>query len=127
MHLPNGGSLMSVHLAKTASTTWCRKQYLLSWREILGTVGLPNNEVNRRRVRRLHAQFPGPILFPKKGGQPAVCQNSLLTWWDGLEEQFHQSKQRQTDEEATLGQSYCYGREGIVFPDIAGHLRKRRD
>jgi hypothetical protein len=117
---------MSTQFVKADSPACACKQYLLSWREILEAVRLPNNEVSRRRVRRLHTRFPGPISFPKKGGQPAVCMERLLEWWDGLEDLFHQSEQRQADEKATLAQSYRYGKEATVFPEIAGHVRQRR-
>lgn len=102
------------------------KTYLWNWREILSALGLRNDDENRRRVRDANIKFDGPITLPKKGSQPKVCKERLLTWWDALEGRFCQQEQDQLDEEATLDASYQYGKGATVLPDIAGHIKKRR-
>jgi hypothetical protein len=104
----------------------CCKVYLWNWREILDALGLRNDAENRRRVREANTRFAGPIVLPTKGGQPKVCKERLLGWWDALEGQFCEREQKQLDQEATLAASYRYGKGSTVLPDIAGHTKKRR-
>src|SRR5262249_54503339 len=100
--------------------------YLMSWREILDAVGLPNNDESQRRVRQLHKMYDGPIALPSKGGQPRVNKQKLLSWWNGLEERFHEIERKRTDTQATAEAQHYHGKDGIVAPDIAGHVKKRR-
>jgi hypothetical protein len=59
-------------------------EYLLSWHDILAALGKRNSPEARRQVRRLNDQHLGPILFPRRGGQPRVERGELLRWWNGL-------------------------------------------
>ncbi len=87
---------------------------------------MKNNPENRRRVRDANKQYQGPITLPKKGGQPKVSQDRLLSWWNELEVRFRESKQRQADSAATVKSRYDHGKDGQVLPEIAGHVKKRR-
>jgi hypothetical protein len=101
-------------------------EYLLNWRDTLDALDLKNTEANRGRVRKLNKQFEGPITLPGKGGQPKVSKEKLLSWWNGLEERFRESEQKQADTQATIQVQHDYGRDGTVLPDISGHVQKRR-
>jgi hypothetical protein len=101
-------------------------QYLLSWREILDALDLKNNSEKHRRVRQLNEQYDGPIILGGKGSQPRVSKDKLLHWWNGLEERFRESEQKQADTEATLQAQHNFGRDGTVLPDISGHVKNRR-
>jgi hypothetical protein len=100
--------------------------YLLSWGEILGAVGLKNNEQNRHRVRDLNAQYGGPIIRPPQGGQPKANKDKLLRWWAGLEERFREAERKDIDTRASVKERHNYGRAGEVVPNIGGHVTKRR-
>ncbi len=108
------------------SAPCCCKIYLWNWSEILAALGLRNRAQNRRRVRDANMRFHGPIIPPKKGGQPKVCKERLLAWWNALEEQFHEREQTQLNKEATLAPRFQYGKNATVLPGIAGHVKKRR-
>jgi hypothetical protein len=101
-------------------------QYLLNWREILDALDQKNNSENQRRVRQLNERYDGPIIAGGKGSQPRVSKDKLLHWWNGLEERFMESEQKQADTEATLQARHQYGRDGTVLPDISGHVQNRR-
>jgi hypothetical protein len=101
-------------------------QYLMSWREILDAIERENNPEGQRQVRALNTRFNGPIILPKKGGQPKVTRDKLLAWWNGLEEQFRELEQKQADTQATLQAEHKYGKDETVLPDISGHVKKRR-
>jgi hypothetical protein len=94
--------------------------------EILDALELTNNAGNQRKVRKLNKAYPGPIVFPSKGGQPNVEKMNLLNWWQGLAEKLEESQQKQADRKATLQEQHNYGRSGKVLPGIAGHIKKRR-
>jgi hypothetical protein len=100
--------------------------YLMSWREILDALELPNDGESQHRVRALNTQYDGPIILPDKGGQPKVNRDKLLGWWNGLEAKWQDSRQRQVNTQASLQAQHSYGREGTVVPDISGHVQKRR-
>jgi hypothetical protein len=102
------------------------KTYLWNWREILAALGMRNNAENRRRVREATTNFSGPIVLPTKGGQPKVCKERLLLWWNSLEQCFCEQEQKQLDASASVAASYKHGKEATVLPDIAGHVKKRR-
>lgn len=104
------------------------KEYLLSWREILGALAMKNNAESKSRVRRLNdsEQHPGPILVSGQGKQPRVGKGKLLEWWKGLEDRFEQSSAKQADEAATVEGRYSHGRDGVVVPGIAGAVKKGR-
>jgi hypothetical protein len=99
--------------------------YLFSWREVLDTVNLKNEEQNQRRVAELNRQYGGPIILPGRGGQPKVSKAKLLEWWNHLEI-IWQTTGEGRNAEATLQGQHAYGRTGTVLPDISGHARKRR-
>jgi len=99
--------------------------YLFSWREILATLELRNEAENRRRVRRLNDLEEGPILFPRRGGQPKVSRAKLLAWWDRLEERWAELWHRRQDKAATVQATHPYGRTARVVPGISGSIRRR--
>jgi hypothetical protein len=111
--------------ATTARTPSPPTQYLLSWRDILDAVGMPNNSENRVRVRNLNKEYEGPISLPRKGGQPKVVKDKLLIWWDHLEILFKTSGAG-NNTKMSVETQYPYGKDGTVIPDISGHIKKRR-
>src|SRR5262245_6316990 len=103
------------------------KAYLLSWGAIMEALGLDNKPPLQRQVRKLNKMYNGPIVMPeKRGGQPEVCLERLLDWWDDIEKLLTEARRRQLDKEETLAKSYQHGRDATVIPEIGGHLKKRR-
>ena len=102
------------------------KPQLFSWREILLSLGLPNTEENRGRIRRLNKNCDGPIVLPRRGGQPFVATNKLMQWWNSLESRVDELSQRTRDRIATVESTYDYGRTGKVIPEISGSVKRRR-
>ena len=88
------------------------KQYCMSWREILNTVGLTNTTENRNRVRGLNGLHAGPIICVGRGGQPKVNRVDLLRWWNSLEERWKELDDRDRDRAATVAEHHSYGRDG---------------
>jgi hypothetical protein len=100
--------------------------YCLNWVEILHCLDINNTEENRRSIRQLNEQFGGPIITPRKGGQPKVVRHKLLEWWRGLEIQFQDYQHQKEGKRESTAETYQYGREAVVTPLIAGHVKKRR-
>jgi hypothetical protein len=103
------------------------KDYVFGWAEITAALKQINDEAQHKRIRNLHASFPGPIIFGKQGTPPKVDRSKLIDWWNVLEDQWQKSERRQKDIEATVEDSHPYGRTGTVVPDIGGHERKKRE
>jgi hypothetical protein len=99
---------------------------LMSWRDILHALEMKNRRIERDRVRKANIETEGPIKLPRRGGQPIVDRDKLLTWWNVLEKRYEESEQKQVDTRATLQDQHGYGRDGTVLPGIAGHAKKRR-
>jgi hypothetical protein len=100
--------------------------YLMSWHEILKAVNERNTPEKRQCVRMFNERYDGPIIMPAQGGQPKVERSKLLNWWNGLEQAFRDSSQKQLDRQATTANQFEYGRNAIVVPDLAGSVKKRR-
>src|SRR5262249_12329721 len=100
-------------------------QYRLNWRDILEALNLNNNDVNRRLVRDLNEKYDGPIILPRKGGQPRANKAKLHKWWNHLEIKFMTEKGVNSTK-TTVESQHRYGRDEIVVPDISGHVRKRK-
>ena len=87
---------------------------------------MKNNGEDREKVRSLNNQYAGPIVTPKQGAQPKVDKTKLIEWWNGLETQWTAGYSRGRDAIPTAGVQHNYGREGVVVPEIAGGVKKRR-
>jgi hypothetical protein len=109
-----------------APTTKEPQSYLYGWRNILEELRLRNNNEEKGRVSRLNKKFAGPIKLPRRGGRPVVVKHSLLDWWNGLEQRFEESRQKQANQQATGEARHAYGRDGEVAPEVAGRIKKRR-
>jgi hypothetical protein len=119
-HVPAGGDV-----AGNASGEITPKEYVWNWRELLDAIKLKNDEEHRERVRRAHEHFPGPIDMPGQGGQPRADKRKLVEWWNSLESRWlTQGEGRNT--QATLADQYPHGRDGVVMPEISGHIQQRR-
>jgi hypothetical protein len=101
-------------------------EYLASWREILVALGMRDNDEDKQKVARLNKTYDGPITIPGQGRQPFAEKTKLLEWWNGLEAKIQAEKDRQRDTQATVSAQHNYAREGVVAPDIAGGVKKRR-
>ncbi len=132
----NGGSLSADEAARITGRdkTLSPKRYLTSWWQILHALQKGGYNVQRITVKRLNKTYAGPIAIGTQGAQPNVDEITLLEWWNGLEQQFHDSKQqvrdleqRQADAKATTATQYPSGRDGIVVPDIGGRVKRRRN
>jgi hypothetical protein len=99
--------------------------YLLSWREILNALKVPNDTERRRCVRELNSRYDGPIKFLGQGSQPKVNRDKLLAWWNRLECVW-ETQGGGNNANASVEGQYDYGRDGVVIPDISGHVQKRR-
>lgn len=118
---------LSVHDVELRTDSAPVVVYCWNWREILAALGLPYDVEHRRRIRAANKRFGGPIFLPGKGGQPKVAKTALLTWYNGLEKRFCRLQARERDAQATVHASHQYGRDAVVIPDIAGHVKKRRE
>jgi hypothetical protein len=101
-------------------------QYLTSWREILVALGMKDNKEDQEKVKKLNKTYNGPIATPKQGAQPKVDKAKLIKWWNGLDQKFQDSQQRQRDTKATAAAQHPYGQAGVVAPDMGGGVKKRR-
>ncbi len=102
------------------------KTYLTSWREILQTLDLRNDEEERTKVKRLSDHYEGPIIVPGQGAQPKVERSRLLAWWNRLEIQFGDEIHQQRGKAANADAQHNYGRTGQAAPEIGGGVKKRR-
>jgi hypothetical protein len=100
--------------------------YLWSWQEILDCLGLKNNKQKRDLVRKLNDSWEGPIILPKQGGQPVVIKEELRQWWNDLKRHIEEKNQKDVDTRATVEAQHGYGKDGVVVPEIGGHVKKRR-
>jgi hypothetical protein len=110
----------------TAGEVLKPKKYLISWRDILASLGLTNNVEDREKVRYLNEKQAGPILFPSQGAQPKVERTKLLEWWNHLEVDWAVGHQHYRDAGPTAEAQHPYGQAGTVTPDIEGSIKKRR-
>lgn len=106
---------------------------LFGWNEILEAVHRPNERAEQERVKRLNAQFDGPIVIPKgKGTQPTVRKDALVAWWNRLAELHLQNQEdaqaRGQEERLNVGKSaqHDYGKSGTVAAEIDGSVRRKR-
>jgi len=99
---------------------------LTSWREILVALGLKNNHEDQGKVSRLNKQYAGPICIPGRGAQPVVDKAKLIEWWNDLEAKVRGARDRSRDAKATAAAQHGYGRDGVVAPDLAGEVKRRR-
>ncbi len=102
------------------------KQYLFSWRDILGALDLKYDAERREQVSRVNETYGGPIVKGGKGEQPFADRDELRAWWDRLGEMVRDRQRREGDAEGTLSDQHPYGRDGTVYPEIGGHEKKRR-
>lgn len=101
-------------------------QLLFNWSEVLEAVGLKNNSQSRSRVAKLNNTHDGPIILPKRGGQPTVDKAKLLEWWNCLETLVAEREQKDLNASETVRNQYKHGKESTVIPGIAGHTKRRR-
>ncbi len=101
-------------------------KYALGWPEIMDVIGRPDTKTERGKIRRLSNELDGPI-HTTQGGQPRVSVDVLNRWWIGLGSRFDQQSDRERDKSATVANTYQHGRDGVVVPEIAGSVKKRRN
>ncbi len=101
--------------------------WLLNWHEILGVLdwGKKGKE-GRRQIARLNEAHEGPIIFTGRGGQPKVGKAELIEWWNRLRDKFEAVEKKKYDARSTVDDRHAYGRDGEVFPEISGHIKRRR-
>jgi hypothetical protein len=127
---PGGGRTPSRGVPLDPPAPAAPAEYLLSWRAILGAVGMKNTIADRQQLRTLNNKYEGPIIMPERGGQPKVDKGKLRPWWDGLESRWvedrKEAEEKRRDREEATGERHSYGRNGEIVPDIGGHVKKRR-
>jgi hypothetical protein len=101
------------------------KAYLQGWAEILAALGKKNNDSEKSLVNGWNQKYEGPIQIAGAGSRPKVERTRLIAWWNRLEIQF-ETENRARDAAASVEETHRYGRDGVVAPDIAGSVRKRR-
>lgn len=99
---------------------------LFGWADIAEAVGQKNDEAFQKRVKALHARIQSPIVFGGQGKPPTVDRAKLLSWWNTLADRLAELESRRRDSKETTRDTYKHGRDGIVVPDIGGHVKKRR-
>jgi hypothetical protein len=100
--------------------------YLLSWREILRTLNLDNNDEKRRAVKGLNKKYQGPIQFPGRGSQPKAARKTLLDWWISLEILMADKGHQNEGAQAAAKVQHNFGRNGTAAPEVAGGVKRRR-
>jgi hypothetical protein len=100
--------------------------WLLNWREILDALEWKNDEEGRRQIARLNKVHHGPIISTGRGGQPKVGKAELIEWWNRLRDKFEAIEKKNSDAQLTVEDRYDYSRDGEVFPEISGHIKRRR-
>jgi hypothetical protein len=100
------------------------KKLLSGWRDICEALGEKYGD--RDKIKSLNRRFNGPIRNAGKGTRPMVTLDALRVWWDGLEA-FHQEQANQRQgRRLSAEEQYQHGRDGVVAPGIAGHVKKSR-
>lgn len=104
------------------------KRYCFGWPDVLAAIELNNSLENRTRVRGLNGSphHPGPIIFGGKGMHPKTNKEKLIEWWNALEKRWEELSQRELDQETTVSQTFPYGREAKVVPQVGGRVKRRR-
>jgi hypothetical protein len=102
------------------------KAYLQGWPEILSALGKKNNDSEKTLVSGWNQKYEGPIMIAGAGSRPKVERTKLIAWWNRLEIQF-ETENRARDAAATVESTHRHGRDGVVAPEIAGSVRKRRN
>lgn len=97
---------------------------LTSWREITGALEL--EPTDKGKVKSLNDRYSGPIPTPARGSQPIVAVDDLVNWWNSLRE-IQENLARQAEGKRLAAETtYQYGQSGIVAPEVAGSVKKRR-
>ncbi|MBN2290918.1 MAG: hypothetical protein JXM70_00750 [Pirellulales bacterium] len=102
------------------------KNYCFGWPEIAVVLKQSNDEKFQKRIKSLHERYPSPIVFGGVGMSPRVEQLKLIEWWNSLEKRWEEIKQKKLDKDASVAESYQYGRDETVVPDIQGHVIRKR-
>ncbi len=97
----------------------------MNWREILNALDRRNTKCDRELSGRLNAQYGGPSIWPRQGGQPRVDKGKLLPWWNWLETVWITEGQGE-NARTTVENQHPHGRNGVVVPDISGAVKRRR-
>jgi hypothetical protein len=105
---------------------------VVGWPDILDALGL--KEHHKEWVRGLNNRSPERVIKFRRGAKPIAELGALIQWWQDLVLRYEDLKAReaaneetQTHQEATLTMKHSYGRNGAVFPEIAGYERTRRN
>jgi len=104
------------------------------WDAMMAVLGCPNDRKNRDFIRKLHRLHASPIIFPKRGSQPCVLRTALLRWWAELRRRLGELQEERAEQEVvsrdqrlSVQDTYAYGRQADVVPEIAGHYKRRRN
>jgi hypothetical protein len=118
---------MSAPTLRATHTPSFQYPILSRWSDICEVLGLPNDKRSRQVLRQLHNMYGSPIELPPRGGQPKVWTNLLLEWWDELKALPQQLAEKKRNQDPSVAATYNFGRDAVVFPEIGGHLKKRRN
>ena len=55
-----------------------------------------------------------------------MTKDKLLAWWNGLEDLWRATEQKDEDTKATVQAQHNFGRDETVLPAISGHVKNRR-
>lgn len=102
------------------------KDYLFGWADVAKAVSQKNDEPFRKRVKKLHVEYPSPLIFGGAGKPPTAVKDEFVQWWNELEEHFRTAAERQRDKDATVAETYQHGRDETVVPGVQGHVKHRR-
>ena len=79
----------------------------------------------RRQISHLNKITNGPIAIRHRA-PPTALKSELLDWWVNLAVAWDKVKAKADDMEATVSDTFSYGRNGTVVPAIAGHVKSRK-
>jgi hypothetical protein len=100
------------------------RRRLTGWREITEAVGM--KFADRRKLKRLNHLNDGPIRNAGPGTRPSVYETALREWYDRLDQKLQELEDARRDRDATVGETFPYGRGGDVVPGTNGEIKKRR-
>jgi hypothetical protein len=103
---------------------------LFGWGAILHALGRRDTRREQRLIKNVNELCNGPIRCSGRGSRSVVNKDTLLTWWNGLEDFYGQTRTKeekhQDNCEASVKGRHNYGRDGEVVPEIEGGTKRRR-
>jgi hypothetical protein len=100
------------------------RKLLKGWKAIATAVEMKHAQ--RNEIKGLNEKFNGPIRNTGRGTWPMVYLDDLRAWWDSLDSQAQEMKNRREGTRLSAEARHNYGRDGTAAPEVGGGVKKRR-